>query len=159
MQHFTRVKQFPLLSQESYIPILEGDQLNFNKKLRVSNSLYYAHLQCTHPNTTHWSYFHTSTRKNPYMAQIKKKKTVKLLIFMNVVCVAMSLGNEHYSKTLYSKDDKTGSLQCFFFSSFMKFILVTDSDRLLYHGSVLLIKSHNIRNYELSITVTDAGFW
>lgn len=48
------------------------------------------------------------------MAQIKKK-TVKLLIFMNVVCVAMSLGNEHYSKTLYSKDDKTGSLQWFFF--------------------------------------------
>lgn len=28
-----------------------------------------------------------------------KKKTVKLLIFMNVVCVAMSLGNEHYNKT------------------------------------------------------------
>lgn len=77
---------------------------------------------------------------------------------MNVLCVAMSLRNEHYNKTQYLKDDKTCSLKIFFLS-FMKFIWVTDSDRLLYHGSVLVIKSHNVRNYELSITVTDAGFF
>lgn len=43
--------------------------------------------------------FQTSTRKSTYMVPIKKNQTVKLLIFMNVVCVAMSLGNEHYNKT------------------------------------------------------------
>lgn len=32
-------------------------------------------------------------------SQLKKKKAVKLLIFMNVICVEMSLGNERYSKT------------------------------------------------------------
>lgn len=54
MQHFTRVKHLPLLSQESHIPILEADQVNLKKKkqLKGSNSLYYAYLQCTHPNTT-----------------------------------------------------------------------------------------------------------
>lgn len=42
--------------------------------------------------------------KHIYGPNLKKKKrhqkkAVKLLIFMNVLCVAMSLGNEHYNKT------------------------------------------------------------